>query len=56
MAHLRDIHVRECCAPGCPKKATVMLVNTRNAQLGDYCKRHGEQAEKKLTAQERAGT
>ena len=37
MAYLRDI-VMKCQAGGCAQKASVELINTRNAALGSYCR------------------
>ena len=54
MAHLRDIRVPRCHSSGCPKAATVTLYSTRNATYGDYCKRHGNEALKRLQKQEDA--
>lgn len=54
MAHLRDIVIRDCGWMGCHAKSKVTLYNARNAQLGDYCRKHGAQALKQFQAQEDA--
>lgn len=55
MAFLRDC-THTCRHPSCTSRATVELVNSRNASNGFYCKRHGAQAVKDLQALEQATT
>lgn len=51
MAYLKEIKQR--CGT-CSATATVQLHNSRNAPLGFYCKRHGEQAHRELQQREEA--
>lgn len=53
MAHLRSIRVAECQASLCTKTATVTLYGIRNERYGDYCKKHGAEAERRLAKNER---
>lgn len=49
--HLREIdHL--CDEPnGCPRRASLALVNSRNAVVGYYCRRHGPRKLKELLRQ-----
>lgn len=40
-AHLRRIFPRKCERGTCGKLASVILHNTRNAEIGAYCGKHG---------------
>ncbi len=50
MAHLRTLRVATCFT--CGKRATVELRGVRNELYAEYCRRHGELAEKRLRRQE----
>lgn len=52
MAHLRTIHIPECQWSLCRSEATVTLYGIRNERYGDYCKKHGAAAERRLAKQE----
>lgn len=43
-AHLRRIFPRKCEHATCGKLASVILHNTRNAEIGAYCGVHGQNA------------
>lgn len=47
MAYLRSIK-RECSASGCTATATDALLSNQNAEMGNYCRRHGRAAERRL--------
>jgi hypothetical protein len=44
---------RTCGHPGCAKKSTVQVFNSRNASLGQYCTAHGKQKLKEIEQSER---
>lgn len=50
-AYIRSIE-QECQGAGCTKRATVAVYNSKNAKYGEYCKRCGQRALKRLQAME----
>lgn len=54
MAHLRDIYVPKCQTSLCSATATVQLYGIRNERYGDYCRKHGAAALRRLEADEKA--
>jgi DNA-directed RNA polymerase subunit RPC12/RpoP len=50
-AHLRAIFEPKCMR--CGRKATDMLHNTRNEEIGPYCRKCGAAAVKELQREER---
>jgi hypothetical protein len=43
-AHLRSIEPPTCMNRRCSKPSTVELRNTFNAVIGEYCRKHGNEA------------
>lgn len=52
MAHLRTIYIADCQEQLCRSKAVVTLYGVRNERYGDYCRKHGAAAEKRLQRRE----
>ena len=54
-AHLRSMNLK--CYGGnfnCPKRAEVTLHNWRNVEINQFCRKHGQEALKRLQADDKA--
>lgn len=55
-AHLRPLGRMRCDQTPCDRAATVQLLNTYNAALGKFCRKHGATALRKQLDRDRVAS